>query len=74
MHTTIARAALALILSLLAGPALLVLTRLRRRDPRTGWLVVIGGTFVTTMAVFSFARGIDADPVAFHGGQHRSKG
>ena len=38
--------------------ALLVLTRLRRRDPRTGWLIVVGGAFLTTAVVFSFASGI----------------
>ena len=34
------------------------LTRLRRRDPRTGWLIVVGGAFLTTAVVFSFASGI----------------
>ncbi len=41
-----------------AGLALLVLTRLRRRDPRTGWLIAVGGAFLTTAVVFSFASGI----------------
>jgi 4-amino-4-deoxy-L-arabinose transferase-like glycosyltransferase len=41
-----------------AGLALLVLTRLRRRDPRTGWLIAVGGAFLTTVVVFSFASGI----------------
>ncbi len=41
-----------------AGLALLVLTRLRRRDPRTGWLIVVGGAFLTSAIVFSFAQGI----------------
>src|SRR6202020_3474189 len=44
--------------AVVAGVALLVLTRLRRRDPRTGWLVVVGGAFLTTAVVFSFASGI----------------
>jgi 4-amino-4-deoxy-L-arabinose transferase-like glycosyltransferase len=44
--------------AVVAGLALLVLTRLRRRDPRTGWLIVVGGAFVTTAVVFSFASGI----------------
>ena len=44
--------------ALAAGVALLVLTRLRRRDPRTGWLIVVGGAFLTTTVVFSFASGI----------------
>ena len=43
---------------MVAGLALLVLTRLRRRDPRTGWLIVVGGAFLTTAVVFSFASGI----------------
>ena len=34
------------------------LTRLRRSDPRTGWLIAIGGAFATTAVVFSFAAGI----------------
>jgi 4-amino-4-deoxy-L-arabinose transferase-like glycosyltransferase len=33
-------------------------TRLSRRDPRAGWLIVIGGAFLTTAVVFSFASGI----------------
>jgi 4-amino-4-deoxy-L-arabinose transferase-like glycosyltransferase len=41
-----------------AGLALLALTRLRRRDPRTGWLIAVGGAFLTTAVVFSFASGI----------------
>ena len=44
--------------ALAAGIALLVLTRLRRRDPRTGWLIAVGGAFLTTAVVFSFASGI----------------
>ncbi len=44
--------------ALAAGLALLVLTRLRRRDPRTGWLIAIGGAFLTTTVLFSFASGI----------------
>jgi 4-amino-4-deoxy-L-arabinose transferase-like glycosyltransferase len=41
-----------------AGLALLVRTRLRRNDARTGWLLVVGGAFLTTAVAFSFARGI----------------
>ncbi len=37
---------------------LLVSSRLRRADPRTGWLIAIGGAFLTTAVVFSFASGI----------------
>ncbi len=44
--------------ALVAGIALVVITRLRRRDPRTGWLIAIGGAFATTAVVFSFASGI----------------
>ncbi len=41
-----------------AAVALLVMTRLRRRDPRTGWLIAIGGAAATTAVVFSLASGI----------------
>jgi 4-amino-4-deoxy-L-arabinose transferase-like glycosyltransferase len=44
--------------AIVAGLGLLVATRLRRRDPSTGWLIAIGGAFVTTAVVFSFASGI----------------
>ncbi|MFL5830650.1 MAG: ArnT family glycosyltransferase [Solirubrobacteraceae bacterium] len=44
--------------AVVAGLALVVLTRLRRRDPRTGWLIAVGGAFLTTAVVFSFAGGI----------------
>jgi 4-amino-4-deoxy-L-arabinose transferase-like glycosyltransferase len=44
--------------AVVAGLAILVLTRLRRRDPRTGWLLAIGGAFLTSAVVFSFASGI----------------
>jgi hypothetical protein len=44
--------------SLVSGGAVLVLSRLRRRDARTGWLIVVGGAFLTTAVVFSFAQGI----------------
>ena len=44
--------------AVVAGLALLVLTRLRRRDPRTGWLIGVGGAFATTAVVFSYASGI----------------
>jgi 4-amino-4-deoxy-L-arabinose transferase-like glycosyltransferase len=41
------------------GAALLaVQTRLRREDPRTGWLIATGGIFLTIAIVFSFASGI----------------
>jgi 4-amino-4-deoxy-L-arabinose transferase-like glycosyltransferase len=44
--------------ALVAGVGLTALTRLRRRDPRTGWLIAVGGAFVTTAVTFSFASGI----------------
>jgi 4-amino-4-deoxy-L-arabinose transferase-like glycosyltransferase len=44
--------------AVIAGLSVLVLTRLRRRDPRTGWLIAIGGAFATTAVTFSFASGI----------------
>jgi 4-amino-4-deoxy-L-arabinose transferase-like glycosyltransferase len=44
--------------ALVAGLAVLVSTRLRRTDPRTGWLIAVGGAFLTTAIVFSFASGI----------------
>jgi 4-amino-4-deoxy-L-arabinose transferase-like glycosyltransferase len=44
--------------ALVAGLALLVLTRLRRADARTGWLLAVGGAFLTSAVAFSFARGI----------------
>ena len=44
--------------AVVAGLALLLLTRLRSRDPRTGWLIAVGGAFVCTAVVFSFASGI----------------
>jgi len=44
--------------AVVAGLALLVLTRLRRSDPRTAWLIAVGGAFGTTAVVFSFASGI----------------
>jgi hypothetical protein len=33
-------------------------SRVRRRDPRTAWTVVVGGAFAVTAALFSFAHGI----------------
>jgi 4-amino-4-deoxy-L-arabinose transferase-like glycosyltransferase len=44
--------------ALVAGAGVLVASRLRRSDPRTGWLIVIGGAFLTTAIAFSFASGI----------------
>jgi 4-amino-4-deoxy-L-arabinose transferase-like glycosyltransferase len=44
--------------SAVAAVALLVITRVRRNDPRTGWLLALGGALFVTAAVFSFASGI----------------
>ena len=38
--------------------ALAAASRLRRSDPRTGWLIVVGGAFLMTAALFSEASGI----------------
>jgi 4-amino-4-deoxy-L-arabinose transferase-like glycosyltransferase len=40
------------------GLGLLIASRLRRSDPRTGWLIAVGGTFLTTAVLFSAASGI----------------
>jgi 4-amino-4-deoxy-L-arabinose transferase-like glycosyltransferase len=45
-------------MALAGGLGLVVLTRLRRSDPRSGWLVAAVGAFLTTAVVFSFAKGI----------------
>src|SRR4051812_8356585 len=44
--------------AMVGGIALLVLTRLRRSDARTGWLIATGGAFLTCVVAFSFAKGI----------------
>ncbi|HEX3689708.1 MAG TPA: glycosyltransferase family 39 protein [Solirubrobacteraceae bacterium] len=44
--------------ALVAGLGVLVTTRLRRSDPRTGWLVAVGGAFAVSAVVFSYASGI----------------
>ncbi len=44
--------------ALVSGLALLLVTRLRRSDPRSGWLLVVGGAFLTTAVLFSSASGI----------------
>jgi 4-amino-4-deoxy-L-arabinose transferase-like glycosyltransferase len=38
--------------------ALAVVTRLRRANARTGWLIATGGIFLTIAVAFSFAQGI----------------
>jgi 4-amino-4-deoxy-L-arabinose transferase-like glycosyltransferase len=44
--------------ALVSAIGLLIATRLRRADARSGWLVVVGGAFATTAVLFSFASGI----------------
>jgi 4-amino-4-deoxy-L-arabinose transferase-like glycosyltransferase len=44
--------------AVLGGIALLADTRLRRSDPRSGWLIAVGGSFAVTAAIFSYAKGI----------------
>jgi 4-amino-4-deoxy-L-arabinose transferase-like glycosyltransferase len=44
--------------ALATGLALLAITRLRRSDPRTGWLIAVGGAAATTAVAFSGAEGI----------------
>jgi 4-amino-4-deoxy-L-arabinose transferase-like glycosyltransferase len=44
--------------ALVAGIGLVALTRLRRDDPRTGWIIAVGGVFLTTAVAFSQASGI----------------
>ena len=44
--------------AVVATLALVALTRLRRRDSRTGFVLVLGGTLLVVGIVFSFASGI----------------
>jgi len=44
--------------AVVSGLGLLVVTRVRRSDPRTGWLIAVGGAFATTAVLFSAASGI----------------
>ncbi len=44
--------------ALVSAAALLIASRLRRSDERSGWLIVVGGAFLTTAVLFSFAGGI----------------
>ena len=44
--------------ALLSGLGVLLATRLRRSDARTGWLIAVGGAFLTTAVLFSAASGI----------------
>ncbi len=44
--------------ALVGGIGIAALSRLRRIDPRTGWIIAVGGAFGTTAVAFSFAGGI----------------
>ena len=44
--------------ALVSAVAILLASRLRRADARSGWLLAVGGAFATTAVLFSFASGI----------------
>jgi 4-amino-4-deoxy-L-arabinose transferase-like glycosyltransferase len=44
--------------ALAGGIGIAALSRLRRTDPRTGWILAVGGAFGITAVAFSFAGGI----------------
>ncbi len=44
--------------ALVAGAGIVAATRLRRGDPRTGWIIAVGGSFLTIAVAFSQAEGI----------------
>lgn len=44
--------------AVVGGAVLLADTRLRRSDPRSGWVLAVGGSFALTAAIFSCAKGI----------------
>jgi 4-amino-4-deoxy-L-arabinose transferase-like glycosyltransferase len=44
--------------ALVAGIGIAIASRLRRADPRTGWLIAIGGAALTCAVAFSAASGI----------------
>lgn len=52
------QAAWLLIFALVAGLALVVATRLRRDDKRTPFVIAVGGSLLTILVAFSFAKGI----------------
>ncbi len=45
-------------LALAGGLGIAVLSRLRREDPRTGWIIAVGAAFAVVAVAFSFAGGI----------------
>ncbi len=44
--------------ALVGGLGILLASRLRRADARSGWLIAVGGAFLTTAVLFSIASGI----------------
>ncbi len=44
--------------AIVSGLGILLASRLRRSDERTGWLLAVGGAFLTTAVLFSAASGI----------------
>jgi 4-amino-4-deoxy-L-arabinose transferase-like glycosyltransferase len=44
--------------ALVSAVGILVASRLRRADPRSGWLIAVGGALLVTSLVFSEAKGI----------------
>jgi 4-amino-4-deoxy-L-arabinose transferase-like glycosyltransferase len=44
--------------ALVSGVAVLLASRLRRGDARSGWLIAVGGSFLVVALVFSEAKGI----------------
>jgi hypothetical protein len=44
--------------ALVSGLALVAVSRLRRSDARTGWVIAVGGCFAACAVAFSFAKGI----------------
>jgi 4-amino-4-deoxy-L-arabinose transferase-like glycosyltransferase len=44
--------------AIVGGAGLLAMTRMRRSDPRSAWLVLVGGAFLTIAVAFSRAEGI----------------
>jgi 4-amino-4-deoxy-L-arabinose transferase-like glycosyltransferase len=44
--------------AIVSGVGILAASRLRRADVRSGWLVAVGGAFLTTAVLFSAANGI----------------
>ena len=45
-------------LAVVAAIGILVATRVRRRDPRTAWVMAVGLSFLATAVLFSIAQGI----------------